>query len=127
MVGDGSDWNLTELGLLGDVSITVPVTIFDNGHHSVPTAHTHTLFGDSGVQPPVRSYAMGKVTPPADWAEVTQPNGQISRERYYSLYRRRLLPVLRYINEQAAQPRSALLTLPNLGGSGSRSGAHARA
>jgi hypothetical protein len=32
VAGDGSDWNLTELGLLGDISIAVPVTIFDNGH-----------------------------------------------------------------------------------------------
>ena len=35
VVGDGSDWNLTELGLLGDVSIAVPVTIFDDGNHTL--------------------------------------------------------------------------------------------
>ncbi len=28
VVGDGSDWNPTELGILGDISIAVPVTIF---------------------------------------------------------------------------------------------------
>ena len=27
VAGDGSDWDLTELGVLGDVSIAVPVTI----------------------------------------------------------------------------------------------------
>ena len=39
VAGDGSDWNLTELGLLGDISIAVPVTIFDNGHHTAPVPH----------------------------------------------------------------------------------------
>jgi len=32
VAGDGSDWNLTELGILGDISISV--TIFDNGNHT---------------------------------------------------------------------------------------------
>src|SRR5215472_17628528 len=31
--GDGSDWTLTELGLLGDISIAIPVTVFDDGNH----------------------------------------------------------------------------------------------
>ena len=31
VAGDGSDWNLIELGLLGDVSVAVPVTVFDDG------------------------------------------------------------------------------------------------
>lgn len=44
VVGDGSDWNLTELGLLGDVSIAVPVTIFDDGNHSAPRPHESALF-----------------------------------------------------------------------------------
>lgn len=114
VVGDGSDWNLTELGLLGDVSIAVPVSIFDNGHHTAPIAHT-PAFSGTLVFTPGALLRNGQGQPPADWAEVTQPNGQISREGYYSLYRRRLLPVLRYINEQAAQPRSALLTIPGLG------------
>ena len=39
VVGDGSDWNLIELGLLGDVSVAAPVTIFDDGHHDAPTRH----------------------------------------------------------------------------------------
>jgi len=37
--GDGTDWNLTELGLLGDVSVAVPVTIFDDGRHTSPSMH----------------------------------------------------------------------------------------
>jgi hypothetical protein len=39
----------------------------------------------------------------------------LSLEGYYSLYRRRLLPVFRYINDCARKPRSAFLTVPGLG------------
>jgi hypothetical protein len=39
VAGDGTDWNLIELGILGDISIAVPVTVFDNGNHSAPVPH----------------------------------------------------------------------------------------
>jgi hypothetical protein len=45
VAGDGSDWSLTELGLLGDVSIAVPVTIFDDGNHHAPTLHDPPFSG----------------------------------------------------------------------------------
>lgn len=51
MLGDGSDWNLTELGLLGDISIAVPVSIFDNGHYSAPHSPHTRLFRDTGIHP----------------------------------------------------------------------------
>ena len=45
VAGDSSDWNLTELGLLGDVSIAVPVTVFDDGDHYAPTPHATAFPG----------------------------------------------------------------------------------
>jgi len=45
VAGDGSDWNLIELGLLGDVSIAIPVTIFDNGNHRAPELHVPPFSG----------------------------------------------------------------------------------
>ncbi|MEM8863869.1 MAG: hypothetical protein AAGD96_36635, partial [Chloroflexota bacterium] len=39
LVGDGSDWNMTELGILGDVSVATSVTIFDDGRHRQPDVH----------------------------------------------------------------------------------------
>ena len=45
VAGDGSDWNLTELGILGDISIAVRVTVFDNGHHTVPVPHVEPFAG----------------------------------------------------------------------------------
>lgn len=114
VVGDGSDWNLTELGLLGDISIAVPVTIFDDGNHSAPTPHEPPLSGVL-VFIPGALLRNGRGYTPADWNEATARDGQLSTEGYDSLYRRRLLPVFRYINDRAGKPRSAFVTVPGLG------------
>ena len=37
--GDGSDWTLAELQLLGDNCIAVPVTVYDNGLHAGPLVY----------------------------------------------------------------------------------------
>ncbi len=112
--GDGSDWNLTELGLLGDISIAVPVTVFDDGNHRSPTPHAPP-FSAMLVFTPGALLCNGWGNTPADWSEATAADGRLSTEGYYNLYRRRLLPVFRYINCRAAKPRSAFVTLPGLG------------
>jgi hypothetical protein len=114
VAGDSSDWNLTELGLLGDVSIAVPVTVFDDGDHYAPTPHA-TAFPGTLVFTPGALLRNGRGHTPADWNEATGPDGQLSPDGYYSLNRRRLLPVFRYVNHRAAGPRSAFLTFPGLG------------
>jgi hypothetical protein len=114
VVGDGTDWNLTELGLLGDVSIAVPVLIFDDGNHAAPTPHA-TPFSGMLIFTPGALLRNGRGHTPADWTEASAPDGRVSPEGYYNLYRRRLLPVFRFINDHAARPRSAFLTVPGLG------------
>ena len=114
VAGDGSDWNLVELGLLGDISVAVPVTVFDNGSHTAPTPHDQP-FPATLVFTPGALLQNGRGCTPADWAEVTAADGSLNAEGYHRLYRRRLLPVLRFINEHAGRPRSALVTLPGLG------------
>lgn len=114
VAGDGSDWNLTELGLLGDVSIGVSVTLFDDGNHSAPTTHT-PAFSGMLIFTPGALLRNGQGHTPADWNESTTPDGQLSTEGYYNLYRRRLLPVFRYINDHASRPRSGFVTVPGLG------------
>jgi hypothetical protein len=115
VAGDGSDWNLTELGILGDISIAVPVTIFDNGHHTAPVPHA-VPFKGTLVFTPGALLRNGRGQTPADWAEVTLADGQLDRERYYGLYERRLLPVFQYVNTSAAaEGKDALLTIPGLG------------
>ena len=115
VAGDGSDWNLTELGILGDISIAVPVAIFDNGHHTAPVPHAEPFAGNL-VFTPGALLRNGRGQPPADWAEVTRADSQLDSDGYYGLYERRLLPVFRYVDSNAStQGKSALLTIPGLG------------
>ena len=114
VVGDGSDWNLMELGLLGDISIAAPVTFFDNGRHTHPDVH----------QPPFTGWLLfvagallrnGRSHTPAYWQEIVN-NGQIDEDAYFRLYERRLLPGFLFINEQMQQQgKQALITVPGLG------------
>jgi len=112
--GDGSDWSLTELGLLGDISIALPVTVFDNGNHNSPKPHVPPFSGTL-VFTPGALLRNGRGNTPADWNEATAADGQLSTEGYYNLYRRRLLAVFRHINQRAGKPRSAFVTVPGLG------------
>ena len=114
VAGDGSDWNLIELGLLGDVSVAVPVTVFDDGSHTTPRPHDPP-FAAVLLFTPGALLRNGRGCTPADWNEVTAADGSLDAAGYYQLYRRRLLPVFRFINEHAARPRSALVTVPGLG------------
>jgi hypothetical protein len=114
VVGDGTDWDLTELGLLGDVSVAVPVTIFDDGNHNHPTPHDPPFPGVLVFTPGALLRNDDEYTP-ADWNEVTTGDRQLSTEGFYGLYRRRLLPVFRYINNRAGTPRSAFVTVPGIG------------
>ncbi len=112
--GDGSDWNQKELSVLGDISVAVPVTIFDDGNHYKPTPHAQPFSGRL-IFVPGALLRNGKGIIPADWNEVTKTQRTLSAEGYYQLYRRRLLPVLNYINQSASAQHPALLTIPGLG------------
>lgn len=112
--GDGTDWNLTELSLLGDVSVTVPVTIFDDARHSNPNIHQPPFRGTL-VYTPGALLTSGKGTTSADWNAVVRVDRTIDDAAYDALYRRRLLPVFEYVNARAPGPRSAFLTIPGLG------------
>ena len=115
VAGDGSDWNLSELGILGDISIAVPVTIFDNGHHTAPVSHAEPFKGTL-VFTPGALLRNGRGQTPADWSELTKSDGVLDPDGFYGLYERRLLPVFDHVNDSAAaQNKHALLTIPGLG------------
>jgi hypothetical protein len=112
--GNGKDWNLTELGLLGDISVAVSVTIFDNGQHRKPLIHALPFQG-------VLLYTPGALlrndvgNTPADWLAVTAAN-LLDYEKYYTLYERRLLPLLIHANAEALKAaKKAFITIPGLG------------
>lgn len=115
VAGDGSDWSLTELGILGDISISVPVSVFDNGLHRSPSIHPEPFPGTL-VFTPGALLRNGRGCTPADWDEVALADGSLDPEGYYALYKRRLLPVFQHVNAVAsAAEKSALLTIPGLG------------
>ena len=74
VVGDGSDWNLTELRLLGDISVAVPVTIYDNGKHHHPIQH-QPPFSGMLVFTPGALLCNGQGLIPPDLEEVTSGDG----------------------------------------------------
>lgn len=122
--GGGKDWNNRELGILGDINITMPVTIYDNG----------VWPSSNGYPPHFRQHKQpfqGELlfTPGAllkkrkdfdgllpDLAEVTNEKGQIDQKAYNKLVKRRLLPILAYANEQAGiDEKQAVITMPGVG------------
>lgn len=112
--GDGSDWNLTELGILGDISMAVPVTIYDNSHHTSPEIHK-TPWQGTLLFTPGALLRNGKGCTPADWQEVVRGE-RLSPKHYALLYERRLLPLFHYANNQAGKNNTqALITVPGLG------------
>ena len=113
--GDGSDWNLTELGILGDISIAVPVTVFDNGLHTKSVPHAKPFTGTLVFTPgALLRNGMGQT--PVDWPEVVRADGTLDPRAYFHLYERRLLPVFQHMNTHAAaHGKQALVTIPGLG------------
>lgn len=114
VIGDGTDWNLIELSLLGDIGISIPVEIFDNGQHQKPFVHKVPFEGVLLYTPgALLRNDRGKEA--ADWAAVTL-NGKVDYQRYYQLYQRRLLPLLIHANQYAkSKNRKAFITIPGLG------------
>ena len=105
---------MTELGLLGDISIGLSVTIYDNGAHQDPYIHEDPFAGHL-VYTPGAFLRNDQGYTPADWSAVTQ-NGDFDKEKYYRLYERRLLPVFHYISTNALKRgRPAFITIPGIG------------
>jgi len=112
--GTGEDWNHTELSILGDIGVAVPVQIYDNGKHRDPVVHDEPIAGTLLFSPGalLRNDTNNE---PIDWAEVTFDN-QINVLAYQKLYERRLLPLLLHANQVAFdRGKKALITLPGLG------------
>ncbi|MBX9606159.1 MAG: hypothetical protein K2Y51_08035 [Gammaproteobacteria bacterium] len=114
IAGDGSDWTLRELALLGDLSVAVPVTVFDDGRHVAPTPHAEP-FDATLVFTPGALLRNDRGHAPADWSAVTTDDGAWRADGYYELYRRRLLTVLRYVDADVGRARGGFVTVPGLG------------
>lgn len=112
--GDGSDWNQQELSILGDVGFAVSVEVFDDGRHVNPIVHQHPFRAEL-LFIPGALLRSNSIEEPADWEEVVI-DGFIDFEAYYQLYKRRLLPLLKYVDSKVSRSeRKALITVPGLG------------
>uniref|UniRef100_A0A1B6IEJ4 Macrodomain effector MavL domain-containing protein n=1 Tax=Homalodisca liturata TaxID=320908 RepID=A0A1B6IEJ4_9HEMI len=119
VVGDGSDWNYSELRILGEISIAMATEVYDNGVWGIyeKTFRTHeppisaTLVFTPG--PLLYGYNFQGTTPDLD--DIYERR-QIDQNKYTKLIERRLLPVLLYINESAkTQGKKAIVVLPGIG------------
>jgi len=111
--GDGSDWTREELKLLGKISITAPVTVFDDGNHFTPKLYEKPFRANLIFTPGIL-LRNDRGFDAAD-ADVVV-NGEIDQGRYTDLLEQKILPGLKYANATAfrAQTR-AVVTLPGLG------------
>lgn len=114
VLGNGQDWNHTELSILGDISMAIDVWVFDNALHTHPKPHDPP-FKATLIYTPGALLRNGTGNTPVDWDEVVLED-QINYPAFASLYERRLLPCLLYANETAhAQGVKAIITMPGLG------------
>ncbi len=112
--GDGSDWNQSELALLGDLSLAAEVSIYDDGRHAAPRVHP-VPFPATLLFVPGALLRCDLHHQAADWAAVTQA-GRLDFRRFFQLYRRRLLPGLLFADEWGKRRKQQLLiTIPGLG------------
>lgn len=112
---DKRDWTLAEESILGDMSVHIPVTFFNNGgHYNSFKNHTNPISANLAYVPGALLRSdLGQLT--ADLQEVVV-HGTFDQARFNALYERRLLPELLHINEQAIKEgKLAAITLPGIG------------
>lgn len=105
------DWSAEDARALGDIGVAVPVKAYDDGNWFNPKIHN----------PPLDAYLL--YVPGALLVEncnVDYPdtfeNGKLIEQKYYELYERRLLPMLRFANDESlAKGTKAVVTLPGMG------------
>ncbi|MCJ8313235.1 MAG: hypothetical protein HRU38_13275 [Saccharospirillaceae bacterium] len=114
VMGDGSDWNQIELSILGDVVISMPVTVFNDAKHNNPLNHAKPFLGSMlFVSGALLRNDSGEIA--VDYHEIVK-NDRIDDACLFDLYERRLLPALKYANDDASKKnKQALVTIPGLG------------
>lgn len=112
--GDGSDWTFEELSILGDATLAVPVTFFDNGRHIHPQIHNPPFQGNllfmSGAL--LRNDSGNPVPDRSECVEY----GALKPKAYQNLIMRRLRPLLMFANHEAGSKNmKAVVTIPGIG------------
>ena len=106
-----SDWSAQDARALGEISIVMHVKIFDNGDWLNPKIHQNSFDGYLMFVPGALLISRCNV----DYAEVFA-NGTLDKNAYFELYERRLLPLLRFANDESkAKNKKAVVTIPSIG------------
>ena len=96
---DESDWTLAEESILGDISVNMPVTIYNDGGHGVSfKTHPEPIEGYLAYVPGALLASGGE--PTADMNELLD-DGELNPDKLTALLERRLLPQLIYFNNLA--------------------------
>lgn len=107
----GNAWSTRDAQALGELSVVMPVKIFDDGRWSSPKVYQVPLDGYLMFTPGALLVKQCNV----DYPEVVQ-NDVLADEDYYNLYERRLLPSLQFANNEAgAKGTKAVVTVPGIG------------
>lgn len=112
--GNGNDWTMKELNILGDLNIAMDVIIYDNGVWSTRDEYFRQydcpfngtlLFMPGPLLQGVQS----------DLHEISDKDN-IDQDKYNHLIERRLAPLLYYVNENAEKQQvQAIVTVPGVG------------
>jgi hypothetical protein len=125
------DWKQIELEILGDISMVLPVTVYDNGRHKCRSKDVHKEpFEATLIYVPGALLNSNGYNKPCDWDDVTKQvvttppfptltehhEVTIDNDGFYKLYERRILPGLLHINEICNEESThAFITIPGLG------------
>lgn len=121
VLGDGSDWNKTELEILNSINTFIPVTIFDNAKWEVNRNNVHKkpfsgyLMLTNGIR---LAKAKNAVSPDRDVVVKMSSDGKpyIDKFQYRKLMEERLVPLLLEANRVAHEKaKKAFITLPGIG------------
>lgn len=108
----GEEWTAVELSILGDISIAVNVSIFDDGAYDRPNAFCMSFPGTIVFACGTR---LDRGDASADWAELVPDGTQLDERAFFQLHERRLVPCLQHCHDVAAsRGRYALITVPAL-------------
>lgn len=109
------DWNLDEESILGDITVHMPVTFYNDGGHRSYKSYVKPISGNLVYVPGALLRSDIKNTTTSDLQE-TIVSGKLNQQRFNDLYERRLLPQLFQINEQAGiEEKKAAITVPGIG------------
>lgn len=108
-----SGWNIDEVGILENIAICVPVTIYDDGcHGGGQKVHKAPFEGELLYIPgPVFK---GEAAPNLKSYKEIVSNGKFQEDKFVEIMKKRLMPVFLHANEASTAENPAFITIPGI-------------